>query len=139
MTDQIILVVAFGFAFFSIWLSYKVWRLGNEVSRQYASDDEEPNLVERDTHVELDIDAEPDILAEPDMDVELNIAEALEQTDQEISRIQLLVERLAASDMYSLTATRLSESLGAQRALVENLSGIERARSAAEADIDPAT
>jgi hypothetical protein len=123
MTDQIILVVAFGFAFFSIWLSYKVWRLGNELGQRETSEDEK---------LELYVEPEIEVEVSPDIDVEFNIAQALDETDQEIRRIQLLVDRLAASDIYSPTVTRLSESLDAQRTLVENLSGIERARSASD-------
>lgn len=146
MTDQIIFVVAFGFAFFSIWLSYSVWKLGNEVDQQSPRATEEPGqYLERDIDVEDDDDLEAGIYVGRNIAREPDISETLTQTGLEIDRIQSLVGKLASSHMYSPAATRLSESLGAQRALLENLRGIERARSAAgivgveiaETDIDP--
>jgi hypothetical protein len=146
MTDQIIFVVTFGFAFFSIWLSYSVWKLGNEVDQQSPrAGAEREAYAERDIDVESDADLEAGIYVGRNIALEPDISETLAQTGLEIDRIQSLVGRLASSDIYSPAATRLSESLGAQRALLENLRGIERARSAAgpiglevaETDIDP--
>jgi hypothetical protein len=145
MTDQIILVVTFGFAFFSIWLSYSVWKLGNEVGQPSRISVEPEIYSERDIDVEADDDLEAGIFVGRNIAAEPDISETLAQAGLQIDRVQSLVGKLALSGMYSPAATRLSESLGAQRALLENLQGIERARSAAgimgievaETDIDP--